>query len=110
MSDIVQAQQKLQARVTDGPGKAARTQRQNAFDNAGLSPALATLVEKVAMRSHEVQGEDFAAARASGLTEDQLFELVVCAAIGQASRQHDAALSALAAVTHSVDDASRNSG
>jgi alkylhydroperoxidase/carboxymuconolactone decarboxylase family protein YurZ len=33
--------------------------------------------------------------RASGLTEDEVFELVVCAAVGQATRQYEAALAAL---------------
>jgi hypothetical protein len=36
---------------------------------------------------------------ASGLGEDQIFELVVCAAIGQATRQYQSALGALAGVT-----------
>jgi DNA-binding transcriptional ArsR family regulator len=31
--------------------------------------------------TYKVTDEDFAAARASGLTEDQVFELVVCAAV-----------------------------
>jgi len=36
-----------------------------------------------------------------GLSEDQIFELVVCAAIGQATRQYQSALGALAeAVAH----------
>jgi hypothetical protein len=35
----------------------------------------------------------------SGLSEDQVFEIVVCAAIGQASRQYNAALGALEAAT-----------
>jgi hypothetical protein len=40
---------------------------------------------------------DIAAARASGLSEDQIFETVVCAAVGQATRQYDTALAALKA-------------
>jgi len=36
---------------------------------------------------------------AAGFSEDQIFEVVVCAAIGQATRQRDAALAALAAAT-----------
>ena len=46
-----------------------------------------------------VTDEDIAAARASGLSEDQIFEIVVCAAIGQAKRQYDTALEALEAAT-----------
>ena len=43
--------------------------------------------------------EDVAAAKAAGLREDQIFELVVCAAIGQATRQYDTALAALTAAS-----------
>jgi hypothetical protein len=50
---------------------------------------------------------DFAAAKASGLSEDQLFELVVCAAVGQSTRQYEAGLAALAEATgdEGADDA-----
>jgi hypothetical protein len=33
--------------------------------------------------------------KASGLSEDQVFELVVCAAVGQSARQYETALEAL---------------
>ena len=42
--------------------------------------------------------EDVAAAKAA-LSEDEMFELAVCAAIGQATRQLDNALAALADAT-----------
>ena len=54
--------------------------------------------------------EDITAARASGISEDQIFEMVVCAAIGQASRQYDTALEALEAATKEGRDASSDSG
>ena len=57
------------------------------------------LIDKVAKHAHQVTDEDIAAARASGISEDQIFEMVVCAAIGQASRQYDTALEALEAAT-----------
>jgi hypothetical protein len=44
----------------------------------------------------QVTEADFAAAQAAGFTEDQLFELVVCAAVGQSARMYDAGLVALA--------------
>jgi alkylhydroperoxidase family enzyme len=50
-------------------------------------------------KGDKVTDEDIAAARASGLSEDEIFEFVVCAAIGQATRQYNAALAALDAVT-----------
>ena len=83
------------ARILEGEGRASRAQRRAAFDNAGLAPPLNTLIDKVAKRAHTITDEDIAEAKASGLSEDQVFEIVVCAAVGQATRQQDAALTAL---------------
>ena len=58
------------------------------------------MVDKVAQHAHRVTDDDVAAARAAGLTEDQIFEIVVCAAIGEANRQYDSACAALEAATH----------
>jgi hypothetical protein len=85
----------LIARITEGPGTASAAERRAAFANAGLGGALASLIGKVAQHAYRVTDADVAAARATGQSEDQLFELVVCAAVGQATRQHDAALAAL---------------
>lgn len=60
---------------------------------------MGTLVSKVAEQPTNVSDEDFAAARASGLSEDQIFEMVVSTAIGQATRQYNTALAALDAAT-----------
>lgn len=60
---------------------------------------MATLVDKVARHASRITDEDINAVGAFGLSEDQIFEIVVCAAIGQAARQHDAALAALKAGT-----------
>ncbi len=51
------------------------------------------------MNACTVTDEDIAAAKVSGLSEDQVFEMVVCAAIGQATRQYDTALAALEVAT-----------
>ena len=99
MSDITQARKAVVARILDGDGRASHAQRRAAFDNAGLAEPLTALIDKVAKRAYNVTDEDIAAARASGLSEDQIFEMVVCAAIGQASRQYDQALGALEAAT-----------
>jgi alkylhydroperoxidase/carboxymuconolactone decarboxylase family protein YurZ len=48
----------------------------------------------VAAHAWTVTGEHVAAARIEGLTEDQVFELVICAALGKASRQLRAARAA----------------
>src|SRR5215510_10683743 len=86
-------------RVLEGDGEASHILRRAAFDNARLDKPLSTLVNKVAKYAYKVTDGDIAAARASGLSEDQIFEMVVCAAIGQATRQYEAALAALAEAT-----------
>jgi hypothetical protein len=93
------AQRALVDRVLNGEGKAAAEQRARAFSNAGLAPPLDALIGKVADRPAQVTEEDLAAAKASGCTEDQLFELVVCAAVGQSARLYEAGLAALAEAT-----------
>jgi hypothetical protein len=80
-------------------GKASRVQRHAAFDNAKLIEPLSTLINKVAKHAYKVTDQDIAAAKVSGLSEDQVFEIVVCAAIGQATRQYETALAVLDAVT-----------
>ena len=71
---------------------ASCAQRRAAFDNAELEEPLHTLIEKVAKHSGQVTDDDIRAVRASGLSEDQIFELVVCAAVGQATREYESAL------------------
>jgi alkylhydroperoxidase family enzyme len=99
MSDIGQARKALASRILEGDGKASSSERRAAFNNSGLAKPAATLVDKVAKHAFRVTDEDIAAARESGLSEDQVFEIVVCAAIGEATRQYDTALAALEAAT-----------
>jgi len=90
------AHRALQDRILNGEGKAPPEQRARAFSNAGLSQPLDGLLGKVATRPTQVTDADFAAARAAGFSEDELFELVICAAVGQSARLYDAGLAALA--------------
>lgn len=99
MSDISEARSALVRRIQDGAGKASSSERQAAFNLSGLAGPPAALVDKVARNAASISDEDIAAATASGLSEDQVFEIVICAAIGQANRQYDAALAVLAAAT-----------
>jgi hypothetical protein len=99
MPEIAQLHRELVVRVLEGDGKSAPELRHAAFENAGLSEPIRTLIEKVASHAYEVTDEDIAAVRAAGLSEDQIFEIVICAAIGQASRQYTSALAALASAT-----------
>ena len=90
------AHRALVTRILEGDGRASRAERRAAFENAGLAEPLRTLIDKVARRPGRVTDEDVAAVLALGESEDQIFELVVCAAIGQATRQYETALEALA--------------
>ncbi len=83
--------------VRNGPGSASLEQRANAFAGAGLPPPLDTLIGKVLTRADQITDADFDAAKAAGFSEDQLFELVVCAAMGRSTRLYEAGLAALAA-------------
>jgi hypothetical protein len=83
-------------RILHGPGRAPADQRAGAFDDVDLPGPLRRLLDKVATKSAQVTDADFAVAAAAGFTDDQLFELVICAAVGQSTRQYEAGLAALA--------------
>ncbi|MFA1550564.1 hypothetical protein [Actinomadura chokoriensis] len=93
------AHRALVDRVLNGEGRASAEQRARAFVNDGLAPPLDALIDKIANRPAQVTVADLAAVTASGCTEDQLFELVVCAAVGQSARLYEAGLAALAEAT-----------
>jgi hypothetical protein len=93
------AHRALVDRILNEEGRASAEQRGRAFGNDGLSPPLDTLIGKVATRPTQVTEADFAVAKASGFSEDQLFELVICAAVGQSARLYEAGLAALAEAT-----------
>jgi alkylhydroperoxidase family enzyme len=99
VADIAAARQALHQRLLNGSGHTSHAQRRAAFDGTSDSQPVRALLEKVRLHAHRVTDADIEQARAAGLTEDQLFELTVCAAVGQAGRQYDAALAALAAVS-----------
>lgn len=93
------AQRALVDRVLTGEGEASAELRAGAFSNEGLPAPLGVLVAKVADRPAEVTEADLAAVKASGFSEDQVFELVVCAAVGKSTRLYEAGLAALADAT-----------
>src|SRR5260370_40174811 len=89
------AHQGVVTRVLEGDGRASRAERRAAFDDATPTEPLHGLISKVAKHPTQITDEDVAAVREAGLNEDQIFELVVCAAVGQATRQYQSALAAL---------------
>src|SRR5438128_978558 len=96
------AHRALVTRVLEGDGRASRAERHDAFDNATLTEPLHGLISKVAKYPTLTTDDDVAAVKASGLSEDQIFDLVVCAAAGQATRQ---SRNAVAAVLSNLDTA-----
>jgi alkylhydroperoxidase family enzyme len=98
MSDtVIRLRKAAVERALHGPGKASSDARRAAFDNANAASPAAALVEKVARAAWKISDDDIAAARTAGLSEDEIFELTVCAAYGQATRQLEAGLAALEA-------------
>jgi alkylhydroperoxidase family enzyme len=89
----------LEENVLTGEGRTSPEQRAAAFTNTGVPLAVQALIDKVVARPAEVTDADFGAAEAAGFSEDQLFELVIAAAVGQAARIYDAGLAALAAAS-----------
>lgn len=104
MAEIAQLHRELVARVLEGNGKATAELRRAAFENADLNEPIRTLIEKVADHAYRVTDADVAATRAAGLSEDEIFEIVICAAVGQASRQYTSALAALARATEETPE------
>jgi len=105
MTKIDAHRKALITRVVDGEGRSNSQQRRAAFAGDFAPTGAAGLTEKVAKHAYKVADEDIAAAKAAGLTEDQIFELVVCTAIGEANRQLENALAALDEATKGVGDA-----
>lgn len=97
MTDIAGARRTLIEVILGPEGRATQAARKAAFDGAPVTAR--PLLEKVMREASKVSDADIAAAKAQGLGEDELFELVVCAAVGQASRQYEGALAALAEAT-----------
>ena len=99
MTDIARLHRELVTRVLGSGGTAPPEMRRAAFDDAEMNEPLRSLVNKVARHADQVTDDDIGAVRAAGLSEDQIFEVAVCAAIGQADREYNNALAALAAAT-----------
>jgi len=89
----------LADRIVNGAGRATTEQRATAFAGHDLPTPLGALLAKVTATPVQVTDADFAAAKAAGISEDELFELVVCAAVGHSARLYTAGLTGLAEAT-----------
>jgi hypothetical protein len=95
MSETDRLRQRVIDRALNGPGHTAAEMRRTAFDNSGVDSRARVLVDKVASQAWTVTPADVAAVSRSGMTDDEVFEVVISAALGQSTRQLQAALAAL---------------
>jgi hypothetical protein len=94
---VTRLRKEVVERALHGKGVAAGDSRRAAFDNQNVPAASRALIDKVTKNAWKVTDEDVAAVKQAGVKEDEIFELAVCAALGQATRQLESALAALAA-------------
>lgn len=87
----------LATRLRDGDGHAPADLRRAALDGTAADPAIRGVVQKVAYEAASITDDDLASAQRVGLGDDELWEVIVCAAVGQSIRQYDAGLAALRA-------------
>ncbi|MEV6304505.1 hypothetical protein AB0M02_34210 [Actinoplanes sp. NPDC051861] len=92
MEDVRAAHRVLMDRVLHGPGETDPRQRAQAFANAGVDAALQPLIGKVATEPTRITDADLDVA---GYTGDEIFEMVVAAAVGEATQMYESALAAL---------------
>lgn len=96
--DCKQLYNRLVDSVLKEKGESSPQQRQEAFNNSGLPQPMNSLIDKVALQSYKVTDGDIAVLKQAGASEEQLFELIICGAVGQASRQYENGLKILAEV------------
>ena len=80
--------------VLNGPGETDPALRNAAADGQGVPAELAPLVEKVHARAYKVTDDDVARLQPK-YSDDQLFEIVVSAALGASRHRLEAGLRAL---------------
>ncbi len=84
----------LIARVLDGAGVAAPSQRRTAFEGQGAPPDLQALIDKVEAYAYKVTDDDLRRLQQK-YSDDELFEMIVSAALGASERRLLAGLDAL---------------
>jgi hypothetical protein len=80
--------------VLEGPGESEAAIRRAAAAGTGVLDDLRVLVEKIHRHAYRVTDEEVAALQAK-YGDDQLFEIVVSAAVGASRQRLDAGLRAL---------------
>jgi len=81
-------------RVLDGAGDVAPSQRRVAFEGKGAPPELQALIDKVEAHAYKVTDDDIRRLQEQ-YSDDELFEIIVAAALGASERRLLAGLEAL---------------
>ena len=81
-------------RVLDGVGETDKALRNAAANRKGLPPELQPLIDKIHDHAYKVTDEDLAQLQKK-YTDDQLFEIIVSAALGASRQRLEAGLDAL---------------
>jgi hypothetical protein len=92
--ELARLRRALEEAVLRRPGRTPPSLRQGVFARDALPDELRVLVTKVHDHAYRVTDEDVAALRAR-YDDDQLYEVIVCAAVGAAGVRLDAGLRAL---------------
>jgi alkylhydroperoxidase family enzyme len=87
---------RLRNRILEGPGQLETSVRRAAFldDLDSLPDPLAAYVDRVHRHAYEMTDQDTETLREAGLSEDQVFELTVAAAVGAGLVRFDLARAA----------------
>lgn len=80
--------------VLQGPGESRPAIRSAAAEGKGLPTDLQPLVEKIHAHAYQITGADVARAQAT-YGDDQMFEIIVSAALGASRKRLAAGLAAL---------------
>lgn len=86
-------------RVLEGPGEADPALRRAAAEGKGLPPDLQKLVDKIHTHAYTVTDDDLARLQPK-YGDDQLFEIIVSAALGASRKRLFAGLDALRQTEH----------
>jgi len=81
-------------RVVEGEAQSSAALRRAAYENAGISPDLKPLIDKVHAHAYTVTDEDVEKVR-HAYGDDRLFEIIVSAALGASHKRLQAGLEAL---------------
>jgi alkylhydroperoxidase family enzyme len=97
---VSEASERVTAAVLGRHGRASLLDRQAALRHGasgvdGVRPELAPLVGKVTLHAYRVTDEDVQSALDRGCSEEELFDVIVAAALGAGLARREAGLGAL---------------